>query len=182
MGNRKDYSEWQGDFAEFSVTEPTAVPPATTRSIMEKVYSDLHPSALRVFTKTAIIHSLVGAVTLLACPQFGISPFGGHGLMHYLMQFGDSICMLGCGAFFTAFSLLIASLVLRPEEVRSFKGNEMLQLAFLATYSLGIFLFLGGQLVLSMALVWGLGAILGGALSFEAGWAYRKFSIRRRLA
>lgn len=182
MGNNQKFTDWQKEFSEFATSEPVQVSEAVTSSIGDQVRSDLHPSALRVFAKTALIHAFVGGATLLACPQFGVSFTGGHGLMHYLMQYGDSVCMLGCGAFFTAFSLLVASLVLRPEEVRAIKGNQILQLALLTTLSLGAFLFIGGQIVLTLALIWSLGAIIGGAVSLEAGWAYRKFSIRRHLA
>lgn len=182
MGNKQDFSAWQKEFAQFTATAPVVASEQITKSIGDQICSDLHPSAFRVFAKAALIHTFVGAATLLACPQFGVSFTNSHGLMHYLMQYGDSVCMLACGAFFTAFSLLVASLVLRPEEVRAIKNNQILQLAFLTSLSLGAFLFIGGQIVLTLALIWSLGAIIGGAISLEAGWAYRKFSIRRSLA
>ncbi len=175
------FGDWQKEFAEFAAAEPAVVPVAISESVVSRVQEELHPSAFFVFTKTALIHALVGAATLLACPQFGLSYFGNHGLMHYLMHYGDSICMLGCGAFFTAFSLLVVSLVLKPEEVRVLKGNQILQLASLASLSLGAFLFAGGTIVLALGLIWSLGAIIGGAITLEAGWAYRKFSVRRSL-
>jgi hypothetical protein len=182
MGNKKSSMEWQKEFAEFSAAAPVAVPEELSNTVVARVESDLRPSSFLVFTKTAAIHAVIGAITLLACPQFGISYFGNHGLMHYLMQFGESVCMLGCGAFFTMFSLLAASLILRPEEIRAFKGNEILQLASLVTLSIGAFLFAGGTIVLTLALIWSLGAILGGAISLEAGWAFRKLTIRRGLS
>lgn len=182
MGNKRDSFNWQNEFYEFTVAEPVKVPELSAKPILEKVRSDLSPSGFHVFTKVALIHTLVGGATLLACPQFGISFTGSHWLIHYLMQYGDSVCMLGCGAFFTAFSLLLASLLLRPEEVRVFKRSQILQLALLTTYSLGALLFVGAQLVLTFALIWSLGAILGGALSLEAGWAIRRYSTRRGFA
>src|SRR3989344_5034794 len=130
MENKQSYSDWQKDFTEFSAAEPAYVPEPLSNSIVEQVQSDLHPSAFRVFTKTALIHSVVGASTLLICPQFGLSLTGSHGLMHYLMQYGASVCMLGCGALFTAVSLLVAALVLRPEEVRALRERQVLQLGF----------------------------------------------------
>jgi hypothetical protein len=172
---------WQKEFTEFAASEAAEVPSGISELLVAQVRSDLHPGLFLVFTKVALIHTLVGAMTLLACPQFGISLTGNHGLMPYLMQYGENICMLGCGAFFTALSLLAASLLLRPEEVRVFKGNQILQLASLATYSIGAFLFLGGEVVVALALIWSLGAILGGALMLEAGWACRKFFAQRRL-
>ena len=120
------------------------------------------------------IHFVVGAFTLLFCPQFGVSLTSGRGLMPYLMKYGESLCMLGCGALFTALSILVASLVLRPEEVRVLKEKELLQLALLSTLSLGALALLGGEFALTFALVWLLGAILGGAITLEAGWAYRR--------
>lgn len=182
MGNKDKPLDWQTEFAQFSAAESAEVPEPLSIAILGRVEAELHPSPVRVFAKTASIHAVVGAITLLACPQFGVSYFGNHGLMHYLMQFGESMCMLGCGAFFTVFSLLVASLVLRPEEVRAFKGNEILQLASLVTLSIGAFAFAGGTVVLTLALIWSLGAILGGAISLEAGWAFRKIAIRRSLA
>jgi len=182
MGNKDKPTDWQVEFAEFSAAESSEVPDTLSGAILSRVKSDLHPSAFHVFAKTAAIHAVVGAFTLLGCPQFGLSYFGNHGLMHYLMQYGDNVCMLGCGAFFTMFSLLVASFVLRPEEVRAFKGNEILQLASLVTLSIGAFLFAGGTIVFTLALIWSLGAILGGAISLEAGWAYRKIATRRSLA
>lgn len=179
MGSESKYKDWERDFAEFASVEPGAVPATLSSSILDRVRSDLHPSAFKVFGKTAAVHTLVGAGTLLFCPQFGLSFTSSHGLMHYLMQFGESVCMLGCGAFFTALSLLVASLVLRPEEVRALKERQVLQLAFLSTLSLGAFLCLGGEVVLSLGLIWTLGAIIGGAASLEAGWAYRRYSARK---
>ena len=182
MQNKKDFSSWNNEFIEFAEAKSASIPEHITKKILGKIQSDLNPGAFTVFTKMAFIHSAVGAATLLACPQFGISFTNGHGLMHYLMQYGDGVCMLGCGAFFTAFSLLIASLILKPEEVRAFKGNQILQMTSLSTYSLVIFLFLGGEVVLTLGLIWILGAILGGALSFEAGWSYRQCVMRKGLA
>jgi hypothetical protein len=101
------------------------------------------------------------------------------GLMPYLIKFGDSICMLGCGALFTGFSFFIASLALRPEEIRVFKQNEILQLVTIASLSLGAFLCVGGEVVASLGLIWIFGALIGGALSLEAGWTLRKNLLRR---
>jgi hypothetical protein len=179
MENDKNFSAWQKDYEEFSSASGEAVPVAMSAAISERVRSDLNPSAFRVFGKTAVIHSFVGAATLLFCPQFGVSFTSGMGLMPYLMKYGESVCMLGCGALFTAVSLMVASLVLRPEEVRALKENEILQLATLSTLSLGAISFLGGEIALTLGFVWLLGAILGGALSLEAGWVFRKVTTRR---
>jgi hypothetical protein len=150
--------------------------------VLKQVRAELNPSAFAVFTKTALIHAFVGGLTLLFCPQFGIKLTSSHGVMPYLMKFGEGFCMLGCGAVFTAMSLLVASIALRAEEVRALKRNWPLQLAILAMLSLGALLCLGGEILLTLGLIWAVGAIIGGAVSLEAGWAYRRHSAARSLA
>lgn len=182
MENKPNFKDWQKDFTDFADAEPASVPGSLSSSVLRRIRNELNPGAVLVFTKTALIHAFVGTATMLACPQFGFSFTGSHGVLHYLMRYGESVCMLACGAIFTAFSLLVASLVLKPEEVRAFRGNQVLQLASLSTLSLGVFLCVGASIVFTLGLVWALGAIVGGAISLEAGWAYRKFSMRRSLS
>ena len=121
--------------------------------------------------------AIVRLATLSLCPQFGISLTGGAGLMNYLMGFGDGVCMLGCGAFFTSLSLLVASLGLRPEEVRVLRRQRVLQLGALATLSLGAFAFAGATLETTLALAWMLGAMLGGSCLLQLGWVIRRTAI-----
>lgn len=181
MKKNNDSSLWQKEFAEFASAETQEVPSSLSSAVIEQVRQDLRPSAFAVFTKLVLLQALVGAATLLICPQFGVSFTSSMGLMHYLMQFGPSVCMLGCGAFFTGASLLVASALLRPEEIRAVKEKELLQLALLSTLSLGALLFAGGEMVLSLALIWALGSILGGALTLEAGWTVRRLRAARGL-
>ena len=86
--------------------------------------------------------------------------------------------MVGCGALFTSVSMLVVSWVLGPEEVRALREKRLLQLALLTMLSLGAILCLGGEVVMSLGLLWALGAIAGGTASLEVGWAYRRLSAR----
>ncbi|MGZ3694960.1 MAG: hypothetical protein ACXWQO_12410 [Bdellovibrionota bacterium] len=168
---------WDKEFLAFSSAIEADVPEEITEKIFTQVKRDLHPSGIIVFLKTAAIHAVVGFSTMFFCPQFGIALTPSKGLMPYLMQYGDNACMLGCGALFTALSLLAVSLLLRPEEVRAFRERQVLQLASLTVFSLVAFAFVGGEVIFSLAIAWALGAILGGAISLELGWLFRlKFS------
>lgn len=178
---RNDRSIWEKDFTEFLQAEPAHVPDPISLRIIEQIHSELHPSAFKVFGKILSIQFVVSLITLLFCPQFGISFTASHGIMPYLMKFGDSVCMLGCGAFFTALSLFVVSFALKPEEVRVLKEHEVLQLVGLATLSIAAFLCVGGEVIFTLALVWMLGSVIGGAITLETGWALRK-SIARRAA
>jgi hypothetical protein len=176
---KNDKLSWEKDFAEFMNKGETQVPDALSTQVLSQIHKELNPSATNVFLKIAFIQFAVGSVSLLFCPQFGISLTSSQGIMPYLMKFGEGVCMLGCGAIFTAFSLLIASFALRPEEVRALKQHELLHLLSLATLSLGAFLCLGGEIVLTLGFVWILGAIIGGIFTLELGWALRAKLARR---
>ncbi|MBI2604895.1 MAG: hypothetical protein HYW49_02320 [Deltaproteobacteria bacterium] len=162
------------DFEEFQKAESVAPPIVISERILARVHRDLNPGAWTVFLKLVAIHAVVGGITLLFCPQFGVSPFRGMGLMGLLMRFGDQVCMMGCGAFFMAGSLLMASLFLRPEEVRALRRLEVLQVCSLALLSIGFFVCFGSAVIGGLALFWVLGSILGGLGTLELGWALRQ--------
>ena len=174
---KKNEPLWGKDFAEFHSIEATEVPSQLSEKVLGRIHAELHPSPFLVFGKTTAIHLLAGLVTLLFCPQFGVSFTSNMGVMGYLMRFGESVCMLGCGALFMALSLFIASFALKPEEVRTLKGSELFQLAGLSALSLAVFICAGAEVVFSLGIIWFAGAVLGGILSLEAGWI-----LRRRLA
>lgn len=172
---------WEDDFRTFLEAGPEQAPRALSESIVGTVESDLQPSFWKVLLKIAGIQAAAGAVSLLFCPQFGVSFTSSNGLMPYLMRFGLGVCMLGCGAFFTGLSLLIASWLLRPEEVRALRERRLFQLTVVAALSLGAFICSGAEVLASLALAWALGAIVGGMATLELGWSFRKLSYRRSI-
>lgn len=172
--SKKLQNEWIKDYQEFLASGEGSAPQALSKKILDQVSHLLNPSPLKVFAKLSLIHFIVGFVTLLFCPQFGLSLTSSMGLMHYLMPFGQEVCMLGCGAFFIGTSLLIASVILKPEEIRVLRRGKVIQLASLSTLSFGAFIALGADIVVGLGLVWILGAILGGAATLEFGNWFRK--------
>jgi hypothetical protein len=172
---------WENEFAEFLAVQPEQVPHAISENLLSQIHSGLHPSAMKVFGKVLFIQFAVGIFTLLFCPQFGVSLTASHGIMPYLMKFGDTVCMLGCGSLFTALSFLAASFALKPEEVRALRKHEILQLMSIATLSLGAFVCVGGEVVFALGLIWILGAIAGGVATLETGWVLRQSFARRSI-
>lgn len=166
--------EWSQEFQEFMSAEPITPPENLTQQILARVHSDLNPSAWAVFLKLALIHSVVGTITLLFCPQFGFSLLGGMGLMSLFMKWGEQACMLGCGAVFMASSFIVASITLRIEELRVIRKTELLQASALGLLSLGVFLCAGLGVVVGLGLFWLVGSVLGGILSLEIAWAIRR--------
>ncbi|HLG18842.1 MAG TPA: hypothetical protein VI895_03360 [Bdellovibrionota bacterium] len=163
--------KWFKEFQEFMTAESMDPPRGLTESLLVKVRADLNPPAWKVFFKLGGIHTIVGSLTLLICPQFGLGP--SLGLMKYLMKLGPHACMFGCGILFLGASALVASLVLRLEEIRVLRKTVLLQFALLGLASIGVFLCLGADVILDLGLVWILGSILGGIATLELGWLIR---------
>lgn len=172
--NKKIQSEWVKDFQEFLAVDALEAPSALSNKILSTVSDLLNPSPFMVFGKLSLIHFIVGFMTLLFCPQFGLSLTSSMGLMHYLMQFGKEVGMLGCGAFFIGTSLFAAAMILKPEEINVLRRGKLIQLASLSTLSFGAFIAFGAEIVIGLGLIWVLGAILGGAASLEIGNWFRK--------
>lgn len=170
--------EWMQEFQEFMSIEPTDPHERLSQQILSRVHSDLNPPVLKVFLKLSLIHAVVGATTLLFCPQFGVNLLGGMGLMTLFMKWGEQACMLGCGAVFMGTSLLVASFVLRAEEVRVIRKTELLQVAALGLLSFGVFLCAGLVAVFGLSFFWLLGSLIGGLVTLEAGWALRNWFYR----
>jgi hypothetical protein len=181
MKKNNSFFGWKQDLAEFASVDPATLPIGLSDSVTGTILNELRPSALKVFGKITFIQFFVGLVTLLFCPQFGLSLTSSMGLMPYLMKYGESVCMLGCGALFMGASLLSASFLLKPEEVRVLKSQALLQLPLLCTLSLGVLICVGAEIALVLGFVWGVGAVTAGISTLELGWSVRKLSAYRSL-
>jgi len=165
--NTKDFK----DFVEGDLKTP---PPALSQRVIAVVHRDLSPHAALVFCKLFAVHAGTAIGTLSLCPQFGIRVFGeGPGLMGYFMRFGHLGCMVACGFFFLASSIAVASLVLRPEELRVIRNHRGFELGSLAVLSLGFFFALAPELILEVAIAWLMGAIAGALFALEVGFRIR---------
>ncbi|OFZ53771.1 MAG: hypothetical protein A2428_17020 [Bdellovibrionales bacterium RIFOXYC1_FULL_54_43] len=161
------------EYQEFLRAEESTPPQVLSETITRRVRADLSPSFLKLFVKLGVVHAFVGSLSLLVCPQFGIAPFGNHGLMAVYMQFGAHACLAACGATFMMGSALIASLVLRPEELRALRKKESLQILGLGLGSLAVFLTFGEVPALTLAVAWLIGGAISGLAALELGFYVR---------
>ncbi len=167
-------NEWIAEFREFMDGAEVAPPAHLSRDLKARVSSQLNPSAGRVFSKALAIHAVVGFLTLLLCPQFGMG-FSEHApILHWLMQYGHAVCSFGCGAFFVGSGALVTSFVLTREEIRSIRRTEFLQLMLISAIAAAVFLALGGDVIDSLGLMWIAGSTLGGLTALELGWSTRR--------
>ena len=171
---RNKKTKWESEFAEFLIAEPVEVPTYLSNKVLNQIHEELNPSSLAVFIKLSFIHFIVGFVTLLFCPQFGVSVTSQLGLMPYLMRFGHEVCTFACGSIFVGTSILISTFYLNPEEIKVLRHYGFLQFLALATLSIGFFVAFGAEIVLSLGLIWLAGATLGGVLTLDMGWAFRR--------
>ncbi len=177
MKNEKQ--KWLTDFKEFLEANETPTSKVAD-SVRARIAEELKPALSTVFLKFAVVHAVVGSLTLLVCPQLGIGPFfGHHGLMGYFMEFGPAGCAAGCGGFFLGMSFLGVSLFLRPEELKRVKQYQLLHITLFAALSYATLMFLGATEENSTFMFWIVGAILGARLFFELGTRVR---FRRSIA
>lgn len=175
MNNPTKAQMWQEDFQRFMETEEVTPPTKISTQVLNHITLELNPNIWLVFTKISLIHLLMGSLTLLFCPQFGVAFFAGPGLglMTLLMRFGETACMLGCGAFFLGGSTLVGSLILKPEEIKVIRKTQLGIYLLLSLASTAVFICLGAKVVFTLGLVWTVGSVLGGALTLELGWFTR---------
>lgn len=84
------------EFKEFlaSHAEPS---PSIGVTLFSKIHRDLNPPYPMIVLKLFSYHVVGSFVTLLFCPQFGISLTGSEGLMPYLMGVHPALCFFVCG-------------------------------------------------------------------------------------
>lgn len=180
MTDPRDTKAWLEDFSDFMEAKPDPVPSSLEQRTLQMVSRALNPSPVAVFFKAGLIQIVVGFISLLFCPQFGLSLTGIHGIMHFMMQFGERACMFGCGTLFAGSSLLFSSVLLTSDEVRTLRKHEILQVTLLSLLALGSFLCLGAEIFETVTLLWLAGSVLGGIGFLELGWVTRRW-IRSRV-
>jgi len=178
MDRDKNNQHWLTEFTEFVETPLSDAPSELGRNIRSYVIRELNPNPWGIFTKISFVQVITGFVTLLFCPQFGLSFTQSHGLLHLLMKYGEAVCMFGCGVLFVGSSLFVSSLILKRDEVRVLRKNRLLQTAVLSFLTVGTFLCFGAEVIGPLTLAWLAGSILGGIATLEMGSHLRKWGTK----
>ncbi len=162
------------EFQAFLQAEEARPPQGLSEHILSQVHGDLHPSAWKILGKLSLIHLVVANLTLLFCPQFGVGWTKHLGLLSALMNLGHTVCMASCGMIFVGLSLLAASLLLYPEELRALRKKAAFQVASISLLSLAVLICFGATMVWTVGLAWFGGALLGGLVSVELVFRTRR--------
>ncbi len=158
----------QKDWEEFKNLESNELPKMLERDTKDRVIEMLTPPKHVLFGKLALVQAFIGTLTLLFCPQFKFSLTANDDLYHYFhYTFGHYGCMVACGALFLGSGMIFAGFLLNDDEIRSIRKSRTLFISAISGASLTIFMLIGAEVYLDMALYWIVGTLVGGLLSFE---------------
>jgi len=167
-------NEWLKEFTEFSNLnfERNQIPASAYTKLKQRLF----PNPWVVFGKVLVIHTIIGSLSLAVCNQFGLNPFNTQQtLTDWFMRIaGHNFCMLLCGTFFMMTTYILANVVLTLEEIETIKRYEWLQTGIFGLISLAAFHFFGAELVGTFIILWFIGALVGGYLSIEGSYRFRR--------
>ena len=138
------------------------IPKSLTLKIQQNIGTRLKPKLSLLIPKLFATHAITAVITLSVCPQFGFKLFKlPINLMNSIMFMGMPACYFLCGLFFTATSLLVASIVLKRDEIRMLRFHKILSCSAIILGSIGFFSIMNPNLFLEFSILWLLGAMVG---------------------
>ena len=156
------------EYLEF-ITSAESVPGHLMKMSQKDIQLSFHSSS--IMTKFIAFQILGGLISLVFCPQFGLSLFvKGHGITHELKMIGDWACALFCGSLFLSTGTLLALFSMKGEElwwIWKRRKNYLVILPALCWATLMLFnlSFKLPQEALSYHLTW-----IAAAIVFPACW------------
>ena len=168
MEKRPVNEELRKEFLEFIEAEEIDPPMAVSEKIHKAVDKELNPFLWKVFLKFGLVQTVASFMTLLFCPQFELDlGLVKHNDAHLRALLGDAGYMALCGAIFLGSGSLMASILLRVEELRTIKKSDYIYLFIASALALVIFRQLGTPTVPASYAAWFAGAFGGSAAVFE---------------
>lgn len=159
---------WGRAFLTFVEAEPVDPPEAISENIHKAVARDLRILPWKVFLKFATIQAVVAFMTLLVCPQFEVDlGIVRHDDAHLRALFGETGYMVFCGALFLSTGTVLATLLLRAEELRAIKKMEYFYFILTSAFALIILGRFGMSAVPAAYAAWFAGALGGSMTGYE---------------
>lgn len=175
--NPDKFSQVALEYQDFCLPSEADVPSPLANRVKKNILSVLNPSGMHVFFKLMGIHLLCSIVTLMLCPQFGVTSLPALKslwLVLWLSHLGSFACTMICGGLYLGVSIFTAVLVFSREEYKKLRQLLPLQVLVLILVSLGFFMMMRAVIVLEFALVWSLGAFLGARIFIELALRLRQ--------
>lgn len=151
----------QQDFSEFVKGPPETTPTHLLNNIQAQINSLENPGFKKVVSKLTGLHLFASGLTLSFCPQFGFNPFlDHHGITHYFMQWGETVCLFLCGAIYLGMSALVFRIFLSQQEWKKYRQHEFANLTALISLSLFFYSMTGPDFRALLAIAWTIGAFM----------------------
>lgn len=142
-------------------------PKSIERELFAKIRTLLNPSLPRTLGKIFLFHVVGSFVTLLFCPQFGISLRNSLGIMGYMMAIHPAVCFLGCGLLWMVGGQALTYAFLTMDEQRVLGRYRWGAVFTIFLLSVLLFGCLGSLRVDEWLLYWIVGA---SAVTFAFNW------------
>ncbi len=156
------------EFSAFVAAKGESPPKAIEEALFQKIHSALNPSLPVALAKFFGFHVLGSFVTLLMCPQFGLSLFDSAGLMpEFLMEIHPGLCFFGCGLMWMVVGQALTYLFFTIDEQRILGAYRPAGIITVLLLSVLLFGCLGSLRLDEWLLFWILGA---GAITFAFNW------------
>ena len=163
------------DFDDFINSTPLNPPKELSNRVLGMIREKLNPKFLTLFTKLGVIQAFLGALSLLVCPQYGIS-FSGNDSLYLTFQkyLGPHGCMIACGVIFTSIAALASVVILERPEIKKIFKFQWFIFPVVAIAFLTLFTCVVREFYLNVSLLWLSGALLGYLVTFDLGYMIRE--------
>lgn len=147
-----------------------------------RIHSAINPSLRFTIGKLFLFHVAGSFITLLFCPQFGISLTGSLGLMGYLMSVSPGLCFFGCGLLWMVVGQALTYLFFTIDEQRILGRYRWGTVFTILLLSVLLFTCIGGLRIDEWLLLWVLGAItISATFNWPVVYTLRRIQIRGHL-
>jgi len=151
----------KNDYNDFISSKQSLPSKEIDFDILKRVKNDLCPSAKIVFSKLLGIQLGIGTLTLLFCPQFGLSLTNHYELFHYFHRtFGSLICNAVCGLIFIGLGSLLAVGLFKKSEIQLVFRSLILYSVLVTAIIISFFILFGAQVYFEAAIIWSLSVIV----------------------
>ncbi|MDH5581141.1 MAG: hypothetical protein OEY33_04485 [Bdellovibrionales bacterium] len=168
------------EFKDFLNNESVSPNKSLDEKVLNHVQRDLKITPTQLFLKIFGIHTIVGLLTLLFCPQFELSLTNNHEVFHFFHRtFGPYICMMICGVIFVGTGSLLVGGIINFRDLSIIHKHPFLYFSGITGFFILGFIIFGAKIYLESVLFWALGSILSSVIFFECIRLIRKLNFQK---
>ena len=135
------------EFLKFINSKDSLPSSELDNKVRTQISNSLAITLSKVVRKLSLVHFASAILTLSFCPQFGIGPIGGgEGITSLVLQYGQLVCGLFCGAIFMGTTALISLFVFNKAEVTVLYKNSFWLFPLIAVLSVVVLMLFGHTL------------------------------------